>query len=40
VHLAKVAFERYFLRKMRQGTSEHVFEKMVLRALGIMKLKP
>lgn len=39
VHLAKVAFERYFLRKMRNGTSEPVFEKLVLKAMGIMKLK-
>ncbi len=40
VHLAKVAFEKYFLRKMRNGTSEPAFEKTVLKALGIMKLKP
>jgi sulfide:quinone oxidoreductase len=39
VHLAKVAFEKYFLRKMKKGTAEHVFEKMVMSALGIMKLK-
>jgi len=39
VHLSKVAFEKYFLRKMKAGTSEPVFEKMVLKALGIMKLK-
>jgi len=39
VHLAKVAFEKYFIRKMKKGTSEHVFEKLVLNAMGIMKLK-
>ena len=39
VHLAKVAFEKYYMRKIKKGTSEHVFEKMVLNALGIMKLK-
>jgi len=39
VHLAKIAFEKYFMRKMKKGTSEHVFEKMVMNALGIMKLK-
>ena len=39
VHLAKVGFEKYFMRKMRAGSSEPVFEKMVLKALGIMKLK-
>ena len=39
VHLAKVAFEKYYLRKIKKGTSEHIFEKMVLNSLGIMKLK-
>ena len=39
VHLAKIAFEKYFLRKMKKGTSEPVFEKMVMNALGIMKLR-
>ncbi|SPE27014.1 fragment of sulfide:quinone reductase (part 2/2) [Burkholderiales bacterium] len=39
VHLSKVAFEKYFLRKMRAGTSEPLFERMVFKALGIMKLK-
>ncbi len=40
VHLAKVAFEKYFLYKMRHGTSEPVYEKYVLKALGIERLKP
>lgn len=39
VHLAKIAFEKYFMRKMKKGSSEPVFEKMVMNALGIMKLK-
>ncbi|MCX7165924.1 MAG: FAD/NAD(P)-binding oxidoreductase [Rhodocyclales bacterium] len=39
VHLAKVAFEKFFMRKMRKGTTEHVFEKMFMNAVGIMKLK-
>jgi sulfide:quinone oxidoreductase len=39
VHLAKIAFEKYFMAKMKRGTSEPVFEKMVMNALGIMKLK-
>lgn len=39
VHLAKVAFEKYFMRKMRNGTSEPTYEKYVLKALGITKLK-
>lgn len=39
VHLAKVAFERYFIRKMKKGTSEPFYESSVLRMLGIEKLK-
>lgn len=39
VHLAKVAFEKYFLRKMQQGSSEPYYEKAVMRMLGIVKLK-
>lgn len=40
VHLAKVAFEKYFLRKMRTGNVEPVYEKYVMKALGIFRLKP
>jgi sulfide:quinone oxidoreductase len=39
VHLAKIAFEKYFLRKMKSGSSEHAFEALLLKAVGIMKLK-
>ena len=39
VHLAKVAFEKYFLRKMRTGQSEPFYETFVLRQLDIQKLK-
>ncbi|MFA9460037.1 NAD(P)/FAD-dependent oxidoreductase [Thiohalorhabdus sp. Cl-TMA] len=39
VHWAKVAFEKYFLRKVKKGTSEPVYERYVLRALGINRLK-
>jgi sulfide:quinone oxidoreductase len=39
VHLAKVAFEKYFLRKMKKGTTEPIYEKYVLGVLGIKKLK-
>ncbi|HEX6549367.1 MAG TPA: FAD/NAD(P)-binding oxidoreductase [Gammaproteobacteria bacterium] len=38
VHLAKIGFEKYFLRKMRTGSSEPFYEKYVLKALGIMRL--
>jgi sulfide:quinone oxidoreductase len=39
VHLAKIAFEKYFIRKMKKGTSEPLYEKYVLKLLGIEKLK-
>ena len=38
VHLAKIAFEKYFLRKMKRGTSEPLYEKYILKLLGIEKL--
>jgi sulfide:quinone oxidoreductase len=40
VHVAKVAFEKYFLFKMRHGTSEPIYEKYILGLLGIERLKP
>jgi sulfide:quinone oxidoreductase len=39
VHAAKVGFEKYFLRKIRQGKSETFYEKLALDVLGISKLK-
>jgi len=39
VHMAKVAFEKYFIRKMKKGTSEPIYEKYILKMLGIGKLK-
>ena len=39
VHLAKIAFEKYFLRKVRLGNADPVYEKYVLKALGILALK-
>jgi len=39
VHVAKVAFEKYFIRKMKKGNSEPIYEKYVMGALGITKLK-
>jgi len=39
VHLAKIAFEKYFLRKVRTGSLTPVYERYVLKALGILSLK-
>ena len=38
VHLAKVAFEKYFLRKVRRGEAEPFYEEMALKMLGIRKV--
>ncbi len=39
VHWAKVAFEKYFIYKMKQGHSEPIYEKHVLRWMGIERLQ-
>jgi sulfide:quinone oxidoreductase len=39
VHLAKIAFEKYFLYKVRRGTSEPFFEKAALRLINLHKIK-
>ncbi len=39
VHMAKVGFEKYFLYKMKNGTSEPIYEKYLLKALGIERLE-
>lgn len=39
VHLAKIGFEKYFLRKVRKGESEPFYEKLALHVMGIRKLK-
>ncbi len=39
VHLAKIAFEKYFLRKVKTGSLTPVYETYVLKALGIVSLR-
>jgi sulfide:quinone oxidoreductase len=39
VHIAKVAFEKYFLRKVRNGATEPYYEKAVMKMLDIAKIK-
>ena len=39
VHLAKIAFEKYFIRKIKRGTSEPLYEKSFMQLVGIHKLK-
>lgn len=38
VHYAKVAFEKYFIRKIRSGKSEPFYERWAMEALGIRRL--
>jgi sulfide:quinone oxidoreductase len=38
VHFAKIAFEKYFIYKMKKGSTEPVYEKYVLKAMGIEKM--
>jgi sulfide:quinone oxidoreductase len=39
VHLAKVGFEKYFMRKMKTGDTEPMFEKFVLKLMGAHRIK-
>ena len=38
VHLAKVGFEKYFIHKMKKGITEPVYEKYVLKLMGVKRL--
>lgn len=39
VHLAKIGFEKYFMRKVRKGISEPFYERMMLKLMGVVRLK-
>ena len=39
VHWAKIAFEKYFIKKMKNGNSEPIYEKFLLKKFGISRLK-
>jgi len=39
VHLAKIAFEKYFMRKIRKGQSEPYFEKAIMNMIKVTRLK-
>jgi sulfide:quinone oxidoreductase len=38
VHYAKIAFEKYFLHKLRHGESEPFYERWLMKGLGIHRL--
>ena len=39
VHYAKIGFEKLFLRKVRRGLVEPVYEKLALKLMGVRKLE-
>lgn len=39
VHAAKIAFEKYFLHKVRSGQSEPIYERLALDLIGAPKLR-
>ena len=39
VHLAKIGFEKYFMRKIRNGISEPFYERLMLKLMGVVRLK-
>ncbi len=39
VHWSKIAFEKYFICKMKKGKSEPFYEKYILKPLGIHRLE-
>jgi sulfide:quinone oxidoreductase len=38
VHWVKIGFEKYFIYKMKRGNAEPIYERFMLRALGIKRL--
>jgi sulfide:quinone oxidoreductase len=38
VHLAKIGFEKYFIRKMKSGETEPVYERYMLKLMGVTRL--
>jgi sulfide:quinone oxidoreductase len=39
VHTAKVAFAKYFLHKVRSGNPQPFYETLIMRAIGLEKVK-
>ena len=39
VHLAKIAYEKYFLHKVRTAKTEPYFEKTIMKLIGVERLK-
>ncbi len=39
VHLAKIAYEKYFLHKVRAAKTEPIYEKTIMKLIGVERLK-
>ncbi|TQV74153.1 NAD(P)/FAD-dependent oxidoreductase [Exilibacterium tricleocarpae] len=39
VHTAKIAFEKYFIKKMKAGKTEPLYERLILKFFGVEKLE-
>ena len=39
VHLAKIAYEKYFLHKVRAAKTEPIYEKTIMKMIGVVRLK-
>lgn len=39
VHLAKAAYQIYFLRKVRKGQAEPFYERFIMKLFGIVRLR-
>ena len=39
VHIAKIGFEKYFMRKVRKGISEPYYERLMLKIMGVVRVK-
>ena len=39
VHLAKIAYEKYFLHKVRATKTEPIYEKTIMKMIGVERLK-
>ena len=39
VHIAKIGFEKYFMRKVRKGISEPYYERLMLKLMGVVRVK-
>ena len=39
VHVAKIAYEKYFLHKVRAAKTEPYFERTIMKLIGVQRLK-